>query len=169
MIETRAGSWRTVPAPGHSPAQVVLFQEESGMLLSADLAIAARIPYSEYGYTADPFAEHVASLERALALEPRLLLPGHGSPTTDAAGPIAAALAAIEAAPGLILAAISDEPRSAFEAIEAVLDPDVLHYPRQVALSGAMCILDRLERLGAVRGADEPDGARRYLATGNAA
>ncbi len=169
MIETRAGSWRTVPAPGHSPAQVVLFQEESGMLLSADLAIAARIPYLEYGYTADPFAEHVASLERALALEPRLLLPGHGSPTTDAAGPIAAALAAIEAAPGLILAAISDEPRSAFEAIEAVLDPDVLHYPRQVALSGAMCILDRLERLGAVRGADEPDGARRYLATGNAA
>ena len=119
-------------------------------LISADLALAARIPYLEYGYTADPWAEQVASLERVAALDVRLLLAGHGSPTTDAAGPIAAALAAVEDAPGLILAAISDEPLSAFEAIEAVLDPDVLYYPRQVALSGAMCILERLERLGAV-------------------
>jgi glyoxylase-like metal-dependent hydrolase (beta-lactamase superfamily II) len=166
VIETHVGAWRTVPAPGHSPTQVVLFEEESGMLLSADLAIGGRIPYLEYGYTPDPWADHVGSLERALGLGPRLLLPGHGSPTTDAVEPIAAALGAARAAPGRILAALSDEPLSAFGVAEAVLGPGALFYPRQVALSGALCILERLERLGAAAAEDAPDGVRRYSATG---
>ena len=169
VIETRAGAWRTVPAPGHSPTQVVFFEEESGMLLSADLAIAGRIPYLEYGYTPDPWADHVGSLERALALDPRLLLPGHGNPTRDAVAPISAALGAAKAAPGRILAAIAREPLSAFEAAEAVLGAGALFYPAQVALSGAMCILERLERLGAAAAVDAPDGVRRYRATAGGA
>ena len=69
-IETLAGRWRVVPAPGHSPTQVMLFDDRSRMLLSADLVLAPPIPYAEHDYTPDPWAEHVASLERARALRP---------------------------------------------------------------------------------------------------
>ena len=42
-LETLAGHWRVVPAPGHSPTQVMLFDDRSKMLLSADLVLAPPI------------------------------------------------------------------------------------------------------------------------------
>lgn len=164
VIETLAGAWQVVPAPGHSPTQVVLFEERHGMLLSADLAIAGRIPYIEYGYTPDPWAEHVASVAGARSLEPQLLLPGHGEPTEEADARLASALGAAEAAPGRIRASIVETPRSAYEIVDAVLGPGALFYPRQAALSGAMCILERLVVLGDATAEDGPDGVRRFAA-----
>jgi glyoxylase-like metal-dependent hydrolase (beta-lactamase superfamily II) len=165
LITAAPGTWRVVPAPGHSQTQIVLFEEGSGMLLSADLVLAGRIPYLEYGYTPDPWAEHVASLERATALEPRVLLPGHGAPTEEGDRLLASALGAARAAPERILGAIATQPRSAFETAEAVLGPGALFYPRQAALSGALCILERLVRIGAASAEDGADGVRRYLGT----
>jgi glyoxylase-like metal-dependent hydrolase (beta-lactamase superfamily II) len=161
-VETSAGAWRIVPAPGHSPTQVVLLEERSGMLLSADLVLGGPIPYLEYDYTPDPWLEHVDSLQRVRALEPRLLLPGHGKPTEAVDARIGATLAAVEAAPERILAAVDGRPTSAFEAAAAVLGESAPFYHRQMALAGAMCILERLVDTGAAAAADGPDGVRRY-------
>jgi glyoxylase-like metal-dependent hydrolase (beta-lactamase superfamily II) len=163
-VETLAGAWRVVPAPGHSPTQVVLLEERSGMLLSADLVLGGPIPYLEYDYTPDPWLEHRGSLLRARALEPRLLLPGHGRPTDAADARIAGTLAAVEAAPERLLAAVAVRPSSAFGAAEAVLGEGAPFYQRQMALAGAMCILERLVDTGAAAAADDADGARRYRA-----
>ena len=168
-ISTRSATWRVVPAPGHSPTQVVLFDDERGILLSADLAIPARIPYVEYGYTPDPWADHVESLRRAIALEPGLLVPGHGGPPADGMGLLVETLAATETSSGLVLAAIADRPCSAFEAVDAILDPDLPFYPRQVALSAVMCMLERLERLGAAASEEGENGALLYRAIGKEA
>ena len=165
VIETLAGRWRVVPAPGHSPTQVVLFDDRRGMLLSADLALEPSIPYAEHDYTPDPWAEHVASLERASKLRPSRLLPGHGQPTVDAVGRIAMALGATAAAEGRVRSVIAASPRSAYEVVDEILGPGARFYPRQAALSGAICILERLVNLGTAAAEDGSDGVRRFRAT----
>ena len=135
-LETLAGRWRVVPAPGHSPTQVMLFDDRSRMLLSADLVLAPAIPYAEHDYTPDPWAEHVASLERARALGPTLLLPGHGAPNADAAERIAKALAATAAAEERVHDLIATTPRSAWEVVDEILGPDAPFYPRQAGSPG---------------------------------
>lgn len=166
-IESRAGRWRVVPAPGHAPTQVVLLNEPRRLLVSADLALAGRIPYLEYNYTPDPWAEQVESVARARALRPELLLPGHGEPVVDADAPLAAAAGAAEAAPRRILGSIAREARSAYEVVLDVLGEDSSFYARHTALAGALCVLERLERLGEAVAEVHSDGAVRFRATTN--
>ena len=166
VVETLAGRWRVVPAPGHSPTQVVLFDDRSGMLLSADLVLAPLIPYAEHDYTPDPWAEHVASLERARALRPSLLLPGHGAPNADAAERIARALGATAVAEERVDALIAAAPRSAWEVVSEILGPDAPFYPRQAGLSGVTCLLEHLVLTGAATATDGSDGVRRFRSAG---
>ena len=65
----RDGAWRVVPVPGHAPAQIALFEERRRWAITADLAYDVAEPFLEYGYTLDPYGEHLASLERVAALE----------------------------------------------------------------------------------------------------
>ena len=163
-LETLAGRWRVVPAPGHSPTQVMLFDDRSRMLLSADLVLAPTIPYAEHDYTPDPWAEHVASLERARALGPTLLLPGHGAPNVDPAERIVRALVATAAAEERVHALIATTPRSTYEVVDEILGPDAPFYPRQAALSGATCLLEHLVLRGSATAVDGSDGVRRFEA-----
>src|SRR5581483_1841713 len=71
------GSWQVVPAPGHAADQVMLWDADRRWLIGGDLAINGVRPFVEYGTSATPHADYLASLDRALALEPELLLPGH--------------------------------------------------------------------------------------------
>ena len=80
VVQTAAGAWRVVSAPGHSPTQIALVEERSRWVLSADLAYGRGTPFLEFGHSPDPVAEHLGSLERVERLEPELLLPGHGRP-----------------------------------------------------------------------------------------
>ena len=163
-LETLAGRWRVVPVPGHSPTQVMLFDDRSRMLFSADLVLAPVIPYAEHDYTPDPWAEHVASLERARALAPSLLLPGHGPPNADAAERIARALDATAVAEERVHALIASTPRSTWEVVDEILGPDAPFYPRQAGLSGATCLLEHFVRVGSARAEDGSDGIRRFTA-----
>jgi glyoxylase-like metal-dependent hydrolase (beta-lactamase superfamily II) len=162
VVPSRAGSWRVVSTPGHSATQVALLHEPTRRLLSADLVFAGRIPYVEHDYTPDPWLEHVESLERVRALRPSLLLPGHGAPEADADTRIDACLAAIHRAPERILASITADRRSAWEITNHVLGVGAGFYPLHASLSGTLCILDRLEKAGAVTSAVDEGGVRRY-------
>lgn len=161
-LEARHGDWRVVSAPGHSATQVVLLHETSRRLISADLGFAGRIPYVEHDYTPDPWLEHVESLERARGLSPMLLLPGHGDPEPDAESRLAACAAAIERAPGRILASIASTPRSAWEITIDVLGAGAGFYPLHASLSGTLSVLRRLEGRGEAESEVGEDGVRRY-------
>jgi glyoxylase-like metal-dependent hydrolase (beta-lactamase superfamily II) len=162
LVEARHGGWRVVAAPGHAATQVVLLHEASRRLISADLVFAGRIPYVEHDYTPDPWLEHVESLARARALEPTLLLPGHGAPEPDALERIDACTAAIHRAPERILASVAAAERSPWEITVDVLGADAGFYPLHASLSGTLSVLRRLERLGDVSSAIGADGVRRY-------
>ena len=147
-LETLAGRWRVVPAPGHSPTQVMLFDDRSRMLLSADLVLAPAIPYAEHDYTPDPWAEHVASLERARALARPCSCRGTERPTRmpprGSRKPSLPRLPPNERVHELI----ATTPRSAWEVVDEILGPDAPFYPRQAGLSGATCLLEHLVRRG---------------------
>jgi glyoxylase-like metal-dependent hydrolase (beta-lactamase superfamily II) len=72
-----------VPTPGHSTDHVVVWDAERRILASADLFLGVKVRIA-HGEEESPRAL-VASLRRAAALEPRLLLDAHRGPVRDAA------------------------------------------------------------------------------------
>jgi glyoxylase-like metal-dependent hydrolase (beta-lactamase superfamily II) len=80
-IDSVLGPWEVLETPGHCPSHVCLLQRATGVLIVADLVSATFAPWFDYGYSLDPVAEYLGSLDRIEALGPfALSLPGHGRP-----------------------------------------------------------------------------------------
>jgi glyoxylase-like metal-dependent hydrolase (beta-lactamase superfamily II) len=79
--------WEVVHTPGHSPGHVCLWNAAERLLCSGDhlLRIVSPPVTFERGFDADPMGSYLASLDRVRALEPDLVLPGHGTPFPDGA------------------------------------------------------------------------------------
>ena len=95
--------WQVHAAPGHDPDAVLLFEPETATLISGDALWQHRLAiiFPELA-DAPGFDDTAAVLDRIEALQPRLVLPGHGEPFTDVAAALAASrqrLAAFVAAP----------------------------------------------------------------------
>lgn len=77
-------SWEVHAAPGHDPDSVLLFQADSGVLLSADalwehgFGVVFPEIYGEPGF--DDVAKTLDLIEQ---LQPRVIVPGHGPVFTD--------------------------------------------------------------------------------------
>lgn len=84
--------WRVHTAPGHDPHSVVIFNESDRILVSADAlwenGFGVVFPEIE-GISA--FNEVATTLDIIDKLNPRLVLPGHGSPFTDISGALSRA------------------------------------------------------------------------------
>jgi glyoxylase-like metal-dependent hydrolase (beta-lactamase superfamily II) len=163
-IETRSGTWRVFRAPGHAETQVVLLNERSRWLLSADLVYIGRVPYLEYGFAADPFADHLASVALARSLEPTLLLPGHGPPETETADRLDAAAGSLHRAATRVRTAVAERPRTPWEVVHELLQPGHTMQMRQAALTGVLCILERLTASGELVEQADADGVRLFAA-----
>jgi glyoxylase-like metal-dependent hydrolase (beta-lactamase superfamily II) len=154
------GAWHVLPAPGHATDQVMLWEPGRRWLIGADLAIRGVRPFVEYGTSATPHADYLASLERALALEPELLLPGHGRPVEDPTAVLAESKACIEDGARRIGDALGDRPRTAYELAQHIV-ADTTIPARQRALSEALCALEHLETQGVARSTEDA-GVVRY-------
>lgn len=87
IVDTGRVSLRVLAAPGHSPGQIALLEETSGVLIAGD-AIMAR----DVGFI-NPFLDGPGALQAAIAtvegiepLEPRLAVAGHDRIIEDVAG-----------------------------------------------------------------------------------
>lgn len=163
-IESRSGSWEVVPVPGHSGDQIALWNVRRRQLISADLALPGPASYLEYGTRPDPYADQVASLHRVIALEPELVLAGHGRPIGDGVtfllGCREKALGQVDA----VQAAIGSTPVSGFEVAASMTpaDADSGHWQRSMA--EALSVLEHLEGQGVVRSVADQDAVRRWTA-----
>jgi glyoxylase-like metal-dependent hydrolase (beta-lactamase superfamily II) len=95
--------WQVHAAPGHDADAVLLFEPETATLISGDALWQHRLAiiFPELD-DAPGFADAARVLDSIEALQPRLVLPGHGEPFTDVAAALAASrqrLAAFQAAP----------------------------------------------------------------------
>jgi glyoxylase-like metal-dependent hydrolase (beta-lactamase superfamily II) len=80
-VESRLGDWEVIETPGHCPTHVCLLQRDRRLIILGDLVASAFAPWFDYGYSADPVAEYLRSLDAIEALGPMsLALPGHGRP-----------------------------------------------------------------------------------------
>lgn len=75
--------WLTIAVDGHDPDSVVFFQPDSRVLISADALWEDRLAIIFPEIEGQPgFASARRSLEVIEALEPRIVIPGHGRPFT---------------------------------------------------------------------------------------
>ena len=83
--------WRAIASPGHDMHSLMLWCERERILISADalwedgfgILFAALPPAS---VTEPVFAAQRATLDAIAALQPRIVIPGHGAPFCDVAG-----------------------------------------------------------------------------------
>lgn len=65
--------------PAHSPEDLVVVVREEGLLFSGDIMFTGRIPFVG---EADS-KQWLVTMDRLLALKPRIMVPGHGKVSTD--------------------------------------------------------------------------------------
>ncbi|MBL8348781.1 MAG: MBL fold metallo-hydrolase [Burkholderiaceae bacterium] len=65
--------------PSHTPEDLVVFVPSSGVLFSGDLLFRGRIPFIGQADSGG----WIRALERMLAMDPKVVVPGHGPPSTD--------------------------------------------------------------------------------------
>ena len=82
-VRTGAASWQVVGLPGHTAAQIGLFDPIDGVLVAGDALHAADLGWLDLD--ADPAAlqQMEATIELVAALSPRQILSGHGPAVTD--------------------------------------------------------------------------------------
>jgi glyoxylase-like metal-dependent hydrolase (beta-lactamase superfamily II) len=85
LIETGRYRFEVIPTPGHCPDHVCLFEREQGWLFSGDLFVHERVRYLR---TDEDVWATLASLRRALALQPRLIVCAHAGFVEDACAAI---------------------------------------------------------------------------------
>lgn len=162
-IESMTGTWTVVPAPGHSPTQILLHNRSQRWLITADLAYDVGDPFFEYGRTPDPYAEHLASLDRALELDAALAFPGHGRVVESPRRRLTAARAAAQNSASRVLGALSTaQPRSAYELALELLGTSDDWGERQSMMSVVLCVGEHLAAHGLARSELAPDGIRRF-------
>ncbi|MEH3053943.1 MAG: MBL fold metallo-hydrolase [Patulibacter minatonensis] len=159
-IETAVGTWTTIETPGHAPSHVSFYQPERRLLIAGDHILGRVALYYDYGWSDDPVAEYLHSLDKLDALGARLCLPGHGKSFTDVKGH---AEAHREAALGR-LDRVEDVVRAKGRATAIEMIPEIYGRPLSAENAGwliseTMCYLRHLERRGVVErsgGAEPP-------------
>jgi glyoxylase-like metal-dependent hydrolase (beta-lactamase superfamily II) len=82
-IATDLGTWQAVETPGHAPSHVSLHLPERRLLIAGDVVLGRVALYFDHGWTPDPVAEQLGSLDRVDYLDARLARAGHGKPFGD--------------------------------------------------------------------------------------
>jgi glyoxylase-like metal-dependent hydrolase (beta-lactamase superfamily II) len=163
-IDSALGGWTVVPAPGHSPTQILLHNGDRRWLIMADLAYDVDEPFFEYGASPDPYAEHIASIDRALELDAALAFPGHGRVVESPSHRLRVARAAAQSTRARVLNALSDQPRTAYEIALELLGPRGDPGERQSMISVVLCLCEHLEAHGLARSEIRSNGIRRFRA-----
>ena len=157
-VATDLGEWQVIETPGHAPSHICLYQPERRLLLSGDHLLGRPSLYFDAGYTPDPVAEFLDSLDKVERLDARLVLSGHGRPFTDVAGHVAANRGLVEQRLEAVQAALADGPRTAYEVAQAVYGDRFTEVTANWLLSKTLCWLTHLERRDlAERGGDSPE------------
>jgi glyoxylase-like metal-dependent hydrolase (beta-lactamase superfamily II) len=164
-VDTDLGPWEVIETPGHAPSHVVLHQAERRLLISGDHVLGRVSHYYDYGYSPDPVAEFLASLDAVDELDVRLSLPGHGRPFTDLAGHVEANRALVRQRLHATRAAVKREPQTAFEIAPRVYGEMFTPTTAQWLMNKLLCYLNHLEREGEIQRLEPAEGLERWAAS----
>jgi glyoxylase-like metal-dependent hydrolase (beta-lactamase superfamily II) len=161
-IESDLGTWTVHETPGHAPSHVCLFQAERRLLISGDHVLGRISLYFDYGWTPDPVAEFLESLDRVDRLDARLALSGHGKPFVDVHGHIGANRRLVAERIEATAAALGPEPRTAVEIAPEVYGEPLSFSNGNWLLTQTLCYLHHMERDGRARLVAAEEGIERW-------
>jgi len=140
--------WRVLELPGHADGHLCLLRD--GVLVAGDHLLGMITPtvglYPES--RPDPLDDYQASLRRTIELAPTLALPGHGDPVTDPVTRAHEILGHHVRRLDETAAALSAEPRNAYEVSLTLFGSNLDASGRRFALAETLAHLERLVREG---------------------
>jgi glyoxylase-like metal-dependent hydrolase (beta-lactamase superfamily II) len=117
--------WSVMAAAGHDPHMVMLFDRRHGVLISADALWENGFGIVFPEIEGEPgFDDVAAALDQVAALQPRLVIPGHGAPFADVP-------AALARARGRLAAFRADPRRHLRHAVKVLLKYHLMEERRQ--------------------------------------
>jgi glyoxylase-like metal-dependent hydrolase (beta-lactamase superfamily II) len=150
-VDSDLGEWVVYETPGHAPSHVCLFQPERRLLISGDHLLGRISLHFEYGWSADPVGQFLASLDRVEALDARLCLAGHGRTFTDVAAHIAGTRELVaERLDATRRALAGGVETTAFAVVPEVFGPLGDSFAGAMLLAQVLCYLAHLRALGEV-------------------
>ncbi|MGI8631542.1 MAG: MBL fold metallo-hydrolase [Solirubrobacterales bacterium] len=160
QIDTDLGTWEVHYTPGHAPSHVTLHQPDRGLLLSGDHLIGRVTLYFDHGWSEDPVAEFLSSLDTVEQLDAGLCLAGHGRPFRDIQAHIDGNRAEVESELVALRERMGDGAQTAFE----LLPPDTPPAFATWRLTLTLCFLEHLEKRGEASRETDHDGTERWSA-----
>ena len=141
--------WQVLELPGHADGHIVFLRD--GILVAGDTLLGTISPniglYPDS--RPDPLSDYLQSLERIIALTPRLALPGHGDPIEDPPGRARELISHHGVRIEETAAALNGEAQSAYE-VSLTLFPGPLSTTlRRFALAETRAHLEYLVHRGA--------------------
>jgi glyoxylase-like metal-dependent hydrolase (beta-lactamase superfamily II) len=127
---------------------VCLFQPERRLLISGDHLLGRISLYYDYGWTPDPIAEFLSSLDVVERLDARLCMSGHGRTFTDVRAHIAGNRELVGLRLEGALNGVREGPRSALELVPAIFGEPITEKSASWRLTETLCYLNHLEREG---------------------
>jgi glyoxylase-like metal-dependent hydrolase (beta-lactamase superfamily II) len=132
--------------PGHSPGHVCLYDETDKLLFAGDHVLPELSP--NIGLhpqsTPDPLHEYLDGLRRMAGYGPRLILPAHGRPFTDAGSRVTALTAHHYKRMGQIEAIVARGERTAWQVALELWGPRENLYEKRLALQEGLAHLQAL-------------------------
>jgi glyoxylase-like metal-dependent hydrolase (beta-lactamase superfamily II) len=153
---SEVGGWKVLELPGHADGHLGFLRD--GVLIGGDHLLRRITPavglYPES--RPDPLGDYLASLERTIELAPRIVYPGHGEPIHDAATRARELIEHHRARLDEHTAALSTEPRTAYEISLHVFGRELAPTQRRFAVAETLSHLERLVHEGrAARSGDD--------------
>ena len=143
---SEVGGWQVLELPGHADGHLGFLRD--GALIGGDHLLQTISPavglYPES--RPDPLGDYLASLERTIELDPRVVYPGHGEPLHDAAARARELIEHHRARLDDTAAALSERPRTAYEVSLELFGRDLSATQRRFAVAETLSHLERLVR-----------------------
>src|SRR2546422_4304441 len=148
--------------PGHSPGHICLYESSEKLLFAGDHMLPELSP--NIGLhpqsTPDPLHEYLDGLRRLARLEPRLILPAHGRPFTNASGRVAELAAHHKRRLDQIAAILASGERSAWQVALELWGPRDNLYEKRLALQEGLAHLQALAVEGRLQKFVTPESVR---------
>ncbi|MGH2698014.1 MAG: MBL fold metallo-hydrolase [Actinomycetota bacterium] len=150
--------WTVVHTPGHDRAHICLWAEADRILISGDTLLGSITPHIDFRRgDDDPLGDFLASLAKIEALDPALVLPGHGRPFPDGADRARVTARHHDRRLGAIVQVVRREPHTASEITDEIFGGTLLNFQRRLALGEALAHLAHLRRNDEVERTESAD------------
>jgi glyoxylase-like metal-dependent hydrolase (beta-lactamase superfamily II) len=161
-----APGWRWVWTPGHTAGHVAFFRPDDAVLVAGDAILPRVLPTIGVNrQRTDPVGDAMAMLDRVAALDPALVVGGHGDVIADPRARIAEMRAGYVDEGATFRALLTHEPATAWALAEARRPGRDLPAGIRVQLTReALAHLQRLEAAGEARRTELDDGAAGWAA-----